>query len=506
VTDSFDGSMTTKPPVPAAGGAGPGIGAEGRARPAPAAAGSAGAGRLHWLDALRGIAVLAVVVEHLTYLVFLDVRRAVIVPWFDSGKYGVMVFFLVSGYIIPASLERHGNIGRFWVGRAFRLYPLLVAAVGALLVLTLAGLGSLEGRVSHDPVTVVVAHATFLQDLLGVQNFFNVLWTLSYEMVFYLLVTALFIGGMHRSGPGIALGLGMAAVVFAPVLPALALSHSTAGARWVVGTAAVALVVGIACAVRAGRGSRLAGAIVLGGLAVVLFVGNQRAGMWEGLVIVAVMFTGTTIYRAEHGDLDRGKALAVIGSVWVLALIGGVWNFRLWPHVTGTVERQFQQSWAMAILMTGATFGIAWLLRRRRFPRPLEWVGLVSYSIYLMHTVLLSAFHQIFDPFRDTASLATQTGVAVAYFTLLFGIAWCTYRFVEAPGQRIGRRLARNLKAPRPAPKPRRLVVSAGSSSGVMPLRSVRHAVDRGCRCFGGCAPFVRVARFGSAGLRGRRG
>jgi peptidoglycan/LPS O-acetylase OafA/YrhL len=408
--------------------------------------------RMQWLDALRGVAVLAVVMEHLTYLLFWEFRQSVIVPWFDSGKYGVMVFFLVSGYIIPASLERHGSVSRFWIGRAFRLYPQLIVAVAVFMLLIAAGLGSLDGRVSHDVVTVLTAHATFLQDLLGVQNFFNVLWTLSYEMVFYLLVTALFIGGMHRGTGGIALGLALSAVLLAPILPAVVLSREVASTRWVVGIAAAVLVMGIVTAVRSERVARLAGAVLLGGLAVTLMLFNQRAGMWEGLTILAVMFTGTTIYRAEQRDIGPVKATGIIGSVWLLAIIGGILNFRLWPHVTGTVERNFQQSWTVAIVLTGTTFAIAWLLRRRRFPRALVWIGVVSYSIYLMHTVLLSAFHQVLDPHRDTLPLLTQCGLGALYFTLLFTIAWTTHRYVESPGQHAGRRLARHLRKAPTAP------------------------------------------------------
>jgi peptidoglycan/LPS O-acetylase OafA/YrhL len=39
------------------------------------------------------------------------------------GLYGVFVFFMVSGYIVPASLERRGSVRGFWVSRVFRLYP-----------------------------------------------------------------------------------------------------------------------------------------------------------------------------------------------------------------------------------------------------------------------------------------------------------------------------------------------------------------------------------------------
>jgi peptidoglycan/LPS O-acetylase OafA/YrhL len=54
--------------------------------------------------------------------VFLPVRDSVY-QWFDPGQYGVFVSFLVSGYIVPASLERRGSVRGFWVSRAFRLYP-----------------------------------------------------------------------------------------------------------------------------------------------------------------------------------------------------------------------------------------------------------------------------------------------------------------------------------------------------------------------------------------------
>jgi peptidoglycan/LPS O-acetylase OafA/YrhL len=77
--------------------------------------------RLAWLDALRGIAALCVVFDHLTYSVFQPVHDSVY-QWFNPGQYGVFVFFLVSGYIVPASLERKGSIRSFWVSRVWRLY------------------------------------------------------------------------------------------------------------------------------------------------------------------------------------------------------------------------------------------------------------------------------------------------------------------------------------------------------------------------------------------------
>jgi peptidoglycan/LPS O-acetylase OafA/YrhL len=440
----------------------------------PAAPSPAEPPRLQWLDGLRGIAVLAVVAAHLTELVFREIRPEVLAPWFDSGKYGVMVFFLVSGYIIPASLDRHGSVGRFWIGRAFRLYPLLAVAIASMLLLGVVGLGRLDRRVGADPVTAAAAHLTLLQDVLGVRPFLNVLWTLSYEMVFYLLVTALFIMGMRRRGAEIALGFGLAAALLAPVLPAVLLPLGAGNARWTVGAVAIMLVLGLACAVRTGRASRAVGAALLGGLAVALLVFNQRGGMWEGLVILAVMFTGTAIYRVERGGAgaERGgagarrgdtkarrggagwpRSLVICLAVWALALVAGVWNMRLW-QVAAADPRGYGRGWVVTIALTGATFAVAWLLRRRRFPRALVWVGTVSYSIYLMHTVLLAAFHRVLDPDAGVLPLAAQAGVAAVYLCLLAAVAWTTYRYVEAPGQRFGRRLARLLPRTSPHAQP----------------------------------------------------
>ncbi len=88
--------------------------------------------RLGWLDALRGGAALAVALHHASY-VYLPALRVRMADWFDPGLFGVLVFFLVSGYIVPASLERRGSVRGFWIGRFFRIYPLF--AVTCLLAM-----------------------------------------------------------------------------------------------------------------------------------------------------------------------------------------------------------------------------------------------------------------------------------------------------------------------------------------------------------------------------------
>src|SRR3954470_11049939 len=139
--------------------------------------------RLAWLDLLRGVAALVVALHHATYY-FTPRLRAGMVDWFDPGLYGVLVFFLVSGYIVPASLERHGRVRGFWISRLTRIYPLLVLACAITVLPTVLGVRDLRaGLNAYEPVTAVLAHLTMLQDVLAVPNVIGVIWTLSYEML-----------------------------------------------------------------------------------------------------------------------------------------------------------------------------------------------------------------------------------------------------------------------------------------------------------------------------------
>jgi peptidoglycan/LPS O-acetylase OafA/YrhL len=107
--------------------------------------------------------------------------RRELMPEFNTSRYGIMVFFLVSGYIIPASLERRGCVRTFWIGRIFRIYPLWMAVVTAVLAANLLGFAQIRDFDGQSIAAVAVAHVTLLQELLGTPNLLLVLWTLSYE-------------------------------------------------------------------------------------------------------------------------------------------------------------------------------------------------------------------------------------------------------------------------------------------------------------------------------------
>ena len=105
-----------------------------------------------------------------------------------------MVFFLCSGFIIPASLERNGSLATFWVSRFFRLYPLYWLSLLAALGLALVGRHVQAGLRPGD----WLVNATMLQAFVGSPDAIGVYWTLAFEMIFYLSVSALFLVAWHR--------------------------------------------------------------------------------------------------------------------------------------------------------------------------------------------------------------------------------------------------------------------------------------------------------------------
>ncbi|KUL25130.1 acyltransferase family protein [Actinoplanes awajinensis] len=370
-------------------------------------------GRWGWLDGLRAVAVLLVLYAHLTRYVFTDLR-AVTGEWLHAGTAGVMLFFLVSGYIIPASLERRGDLRAFWVSRALRLYPMYLVAIAAVVLLA--------GYRTGEPVTSAVAHATMLPFLLDVPLVTPVLWTLTYEMVFYLLVTALFTVRAHRASAAVAIGLAVLGVVTAP------LSGPRAGLVW---PAAVVLVIGLGLVVSGRAGPVKAGGLLIGGLVVTLIaLGQDPAHRWDGLLILAVMFTGTAIYRADQGQVGWWQP-ALAGTVVAAGLLIN-WLAEL--VVFDALTPRYVTRCVLTLVTFGGAFAVGRLCRHRRTPQWLSWIGVVSYSVYLIHYVLIQIGHRVL------LSGLPDPLVAGGYLTAVLGLAWLTHRYVEVPAQRIGRR------------------------------------------------------------------
>ncbi|UBU16179.1 acyltransferase family protein [Nonomuraea gerenzanensis] len=360
--------------------------------------------RLAWLDALRGPAALAVTLHHAGWTfvpgVWAELDRRI-----DLGSWGVLVFFLVSGYIIPASLERRGDLRAFWTGRAFRLLPLLLAASCLALLLTAAGVLPASPGLGERPWPLVaLGNVSMLQELLNLPALINVTWTLSYEMAFYLISVALFATRQAHRSAGIALTLALAAVPLGLLLP-----RATIGGRADLAAAllGLAVVAAIAVTVLASEGARTVAAVAGGGLGLALVVLGSRGGTWQGVIILAVMFTGTALYRAEQGTISWRAA----GTTAAVVAVCGI-------------PAKDDPAWGAAVVAAFGAFALAYALRGRSFPRWLPWLGLVSFSVYLLHPILL---HLVPD--------------LPLFLLALIPLSALTYQLIEKPGQRLGRRL-----------------------------------------------------------------
>jgi peptidoglycan/LPS O-acetylase OafA/YrhL len=158
----------------------------------PAAAAGTG-NRLAWLDVLRGLAALAVVFNHFGYFVPAALKNPVN-QWVDSGAYGVFVFFIISGYIVPASLERKGSVRTFWVSRIFRLYPLYLLAVA--IALALFGAGLALRRVAWPRALTwlgLISYSVYLLHPALIQVYRHMSWTAHHSFWIQMLIDALFV-------------------------------------------------------------------------------------------------------------------------------------------------------------------------------------------------------------------------------------------------------------------------------------------------------------------------
>jgi peptidoglycan/LPS O-acetylase OafA/YrhL len=166
--------------------------------------------RLDGLDVLRGAAVGAVLLGHSWPGIFQG-----------AGIVGVIVFFVLSGYLITGVLlrdvERHRKIryGRFYAHRAFRLLPALISFLGvyAIVELTADVLGDRsKGLIGYT----LLAGFGYLKDIplpFDVSLAIGPLWTLAVEEQFYLIWPALLVFALRGNRQGRLIGWSAAVVL-----------------------------------------------------------------------------------------------------------------------------------------------------------------------------------------------------------------------------------------------------------------------------------------------------
>lgn len=136
--------------------------------------------RIKFIDGLRGVAALMVVCCHL-FGAGVSARIPRLFILVDSGRYGVPVFFVISGFVICYSLRNTpitwSTSGRFILRRSLRLDPPYWSVIGATFLLGFAPL-------TFDRLG---SHLVYCQAVSGFMHYWGVFWTLCIEVQFYLL-------------------------------------------------------------------------------------------------------------------------------------------------------------------------------------------------------------------------------------------------------------------------------------------------------------------------------
>jgi len=167
---------------------------------------TAKATRLVEVDALRGLAAMAVVLFHFTR------RFAELYPGhgepllrFNTGHYGVNLFFIISGFVIFMTLERTQRPMDFVVSRFSRLFPSYWLAIA--LTFGVTHLLGLPGKLVD--ASTALANVIMVHGLFWVPHVDGVYWTLEVEMLFYCGMFLLYrlqrLGSVHMALAGLLL-------------------------------------------------------------------------------------------------------------------------------------------------------------------------------------------------------------------------------------------------------------------------------------------------------------
>ncbi|GAB3785393.1 acyltransferase family protein [Nocardioides pacificus] len=346
-----------------------------------------GAKRLD-IQGLRAVAVVAVILDHLT-------------GWPRGGFVGVDVFFVISGFLITGLLlrewEAHGalSLGGFYRRRVKRIVPAATLVIAATLAASYALLESRWRDVGWDALASLGFVANWRFAAQGADYFqegaapspLQHYWSLAVEEQFYLvwpwlLVGVLVVGRRGRSSGRALVGVAVGAVVVASLGWALVQSSSAAEVAYFSTLTRVwELGVGALVAVLAPWLARLGGA------------GPDAAWVrvvlaWAGLggIVLSVL-----VVPAEGGFPAPWALLPVLSTALVIG--AGASSY-------------------LGVLTNRVSVGL----------------GEISYSLYLWHfpvIVLLPA-----------VMVSTGVGFFVVALGLTVVLAWASYRWVEGPARR----------------------------------------------------------------------
>jgi peptidoglycan/LPS O-acetylase OafA/YrhL len=362
--------------------------------------------RVEFANSLRGLAALVVVVAH--YSGFYSAGREVMsglihapvlsleaqpVPSYIAGMsavpgvrlpaFGVALFFLVSGFVIPFSLARTSHLG-FLGSRLLRIVPTYVAGFTVTLLALRAGTAYFGVPWPYSGREMVIHALPGLRDLLWSRHIDYVVWTLEVEVKFYALGWLLLPLFRARS-PAVFLA------------PALLLLGSLALARPVEKWA-----LADPWAFRAAR-------------------------LWlDSAPYLIFMFIGVLLHVHHHGAVSGGRAAGGGVALFLLFAVG--------LHLAGGHggTRPLVVSYGCAL----GVFTLAYLRPRLfRANRGFDFLADLSFPLYVTHGVAG------YIGLRVLADRGWSPGPSLLLVgTAAVLVAWMLHRAVERPTQHLGQR------------------------------------------------------------------
>ena len=370
------------------------------------------------LDSIRGIAATAVVIHHLllmpTFLAAFPHNAWIDCSFFRSSWLLVDLFFVLSGMVMSLS-SVEGEFGRFslrdfMVRRLARVYPLHIAMLAANLLFRLLRISLvMAGIVVAAPAAFEVNNSySFLLNvfLLHSMGFIDYLswnapsWSISVEFYTYL-----------------AFGL---VVLLAQRIRSLTLFYA------------------------------LSGVIAFASLATIVFVLDKKSlGLQTDFGILrcfASFFLGVLTVRIVR-RMPRQPDPAMQGVVQLGAMIASI---VLVSVVEAYPAASFLAPLTFSIFLGSLlAFPDAPLVPRMLVARPLVWLGQRSYSIYMVHALVVlfaEYFVRALGARRILALDSIQSGLPatlnlVVALAAVFVVSHYTYRYVEIPGGKFLRNL-----------------------------------------------------------------
>jgi peptidoglycan/LPS O-acetylase OafA/YrhL len=351
--------------------------------------------RLAHIDCLRAIATLLVGVYHLVPLAHVTGPLPAPIQgvlatnaYLDFGRLGVMLFFLISGYVISYSLlrRRERTVPGFVLSRFFRLYPVYWVSIVFVVFISPA---------SYD-ATTYAANVTMFQRFIGFTNVNNLYWTLAVELVFYGLCVVLFVTGVLAN-------LRRMVMLF-----------------WALTAYAV--------------------------LAAMVHRYTDIYLPYGTPMFLTFMIGGSILRHMDEEGIAKDARFWGGFALYISALAAMSYNFYFDPLEFHKVwHRDFLcNTLAIAIFFV---FTYVYTLRLRA----LSYIGLISYSFYLFHALLGDWIVLQLETAGWVSSMSPYVLIAIL-FAAAIGFSAVTYHLIERPAMNFGRRMSRALLTDGAAP------------------------------------------------------